>query len=170
MSPKDPCCPPRLLLFCCNLYVGLILGQVCAELMPADVYSTWKQVIKIVTMFHLSYIMINVGFEFDLDKTRLKSYALDYLVAMTAAAFPWIFCSLYLIFVVDELPCAAPRPPDRARAGTRAHAAGTQRPRGSAPARFRRWQMALVAGRFAAPTSAGILFTMLEAAGMKETW
>ena len=30
--------------------------------------------------------------------------------------------------------------------------------------------MALVAGRFAAPTSAGILFTMLEAAGMKETW
>merc|ERR1712087_422991 len=32
------------------------------------------------------------------------------------------------------------------------------------------WQEALIAGRFAAPTSAGILFTMLEAAGMKETW
>merc|ERR1711907_325685 len=32
------------------------------------------------------------------------------------------------------------------------------------------WKMALLAGRFAAPTSAGILFTMLEAAGMKETW
>ena len=32
------------------------------------------------------------------------------------------------------------------------------------------WRMALLAGRFAAPTSAGILFTMLEAAGMKETW
>merc|ERR1719446_1850027 len=32
------------------------------------------------------------------------------------------------------------------------------------------WQYALIAARFAAPTSAGILFTMLEAAGMKETW
>ena len=29
---------------------------------------------------------------------------------------------------------------------------------------------ALLAARFAAPTSAGILFSMLEAAGMKETW
>ena len=80
--------------------------------------------------------MINVGFEFEIDKTKLSTYVVDYLVAMTAASFPWIFCSLYLIFVVNELP----------------------------------WQMALVAGRFAAPTSAGILFTMLEAAGMKETW
>lgn len=123
-------------MFCCNLFVGLILGQICAEVMPADTYATWKHVVKIVTMFHLSYIMINVGFEFELDKTKLSSYVVDYLVAMTAASFPWIFCSLYLIFVVNELP----------------------------------WQMALVAGRFAAPTSAGILFTMLEAAGMKETW
>ena len=32
------------------------------------------------------------------------------------------------------------------------------------------WKEALVAARFAAPTSAGILFSMLEAAGMKETW
>ena len=135
-APKAPCCPRRLLMFCTNLFAGLILGQVCAETMPADVYSTWKHVVKIVTMFHLSYIMINVGFEFEIDKTRLSSYVIDYLVAMTAATFPWIFCSLYLIFVVDELP----------------------------------WQMALVAARFAAPTSAGLLFTMLEAAGMKETW
>merc|ERR1719484_497530 len=29
---------------------------------------------------------------------------------------------------------------------------------------------ALLAARFAAPTSAGILFSMLEAAGMKDTW
>jgi len=32
------------------------------------------------------------------------------------------------------------------------------------------WGNALLAARFAAPTSAGILFSMLEAAGMKETW
>ena len=32
------------------------------------------------------------------------------------------------------------------------------------------WGNALLAARFAAPTSAGILFSMLEAVGMKETW
>merc|ERR1719171_3184274 len=32
------------------------------------------------------------------------------------------------------------------------------------------WKEALVAARFAAPTSAGVLFCMLEAAGLKETW
>ncbi|GMI47198.1 hypothetical protein TrCOL_g5654 [Triparma columacea] len=32
------------------------------------------------------------------------------------------------------------------------------------------WGDALLAARFAAPTSAGILFSMLEAAGMKDTW
>jgi Kef-type K+ transport system membrane component KefB len=83
--------------------------------------------------------MINVGFHFDIDKSRLGSYGKDYLVAMTAATFPWIFCSLYFMFALGSdynVP----------------------------------WRHALVAGRFAAPTSAGILFTMLEAAGMSETW
>ena len=32
------------------------------------------------------------------------------------------------------------------------------------------WKEALVAARFAAPTSAGILFAMLKASGLKETW
>ena len=89
-------------MFCTNLFAGLILGQVCAETMPADVYSTWKHVVKIVTMFHLSYIMINVGFEFEIDKTRLRSYGKDYLVAMTAASFPWIFCALYFMYGLGD--------------------------------------------------------------------
>ena len=105
----------------------------------SKVYYTYNHVVKVVTMFHVAYIMINVGFEFEIDKTRLPSYAKDYLVAMTAATFPWIFCSLYFMFALGE---------DH-----------------NVP-----WRQALVAGRFAAPTSAGILFTMLEAAGMKETW
>ena len=32
------------------------------------------------------------------------------------------------------------------------------------------WTEALLAGRFAAPTSAGILFSMLAAAGLSGTW
>ena len=108
------------------------------EWLDLDTYTTYKHVIRVVTMVHLSYIMINVGFEFDVDKSNLRQYGKDYLVACTAAAFPWIFCSLYLMYGLGEFNVE--------------------------------WKMALVAGRFAAPTSAGILFTMLEAAGMKDTW
>merc|ERR1719245_906657 len=32
------------------------------------------------------------------------------------------------------------------------------------------WDQALLVARFAAPTSAGILFSMLEGAGLKESW
>ena len=39
-----------------------------------EVYYTYKHVIKVITMFHVAYIMINVGFEFEIDKTRLRSY------------------------------------------------------------------------------------------------
>jgi len=138
--PKPPpTCPARLVLFCANLMIGLVLSQLLPEWLEASTYETYKHVIKIITMFHLSYIMINVGFEFDIDKGNLSRYGTDYAVACTAATFPWILCSLYFMFCLGE--------------GHNVE-----------------WRMALVAGRFAAPTSAGILFTMLEAAGMKETW
>ena len=136
---KPPMCPARLILFCCNLYIGLFLSQIIPELVTTDFYFKYKQVVKVATYWHLSYIMINVGFEFEIDKSRLRSYGKDYLVAMTAATFPWIFCSCYFMFALGD---------------------GHNVP----------WREALVAGRFAAPTSAGILFTMLEAAGMKQTW
>jgi hypothetical protein len=34
--------------------------------------------------------MIHVGYEFEIDRSRLRSYAVDYGVAATAAAVPWI--------------------------------------------------------------------------------
>lgn len=37
-------------------------------------------------------------------------------------------------------------------------------------ASFEAWSQALLAGRFAAPTSAGVLFSMLAAAGLSATW
>ena len=80
-----------------------------------------------------------VGFEFEIDKTRLRQYGRDYLVAMTAASFPWVFVAFYFMYALGD--------------------------EHNVP-----WKEALVAARFAAPTSAGILFTMLEAAGMSETW
>jgi Kef-type K+ transport system membrane component KefB len=94
-------------------------------------------------MTALAFIMIRVGYEFDVDKGRPRAYVYDYLVAMTAAGLPWIFCTLYFVFVMAE------------------------------PAQRRDsvfWQHMLLLGRFAAPTSAGVLFSMLTAAGLSATW
>src|SRR5690606_31002533 len=89
-----------------------------------------------------AYIMIEVGREFDLDRRNRHQYVVDYGVAMTAAAFPWILVSLYFYYFL-------PTPP-----------------RALNP----KWIEVLLVGRFAAPTSAGVLFTMLASAGLSNTW
>ncbi|HEX2185869.1 MAG TPA: sodium:proton antiporter, partial [Chloroflexota bacterium] len=124
----------------------LIAGMVGAQLLPGFIGEAYTEVshgLRLATMVALAFIMIHVGYEFELDKTNLRQYGWDYVVAMTAAAFPWVFVVLYFIFVL--LPAGA---------------------WGSWPA----WVEALLAGRFAAPTSAGILFAMLAAAGLSATW
>lgn len=110
----------------------LIAGMMGSQI--ADL-SAFRLGINLLTMICLAYIMIEVGLEFTLDKRNLKQYGNDYLVAMTAAAFPWIFCAAYFVFFFDQ-----------------------------------GWKDALLTGRFAAPTSAGVLFTMLAAAGLASTW
>lgn len=45
--------------------------------------------------------MIHVGYEFEIDKSKPKQYGWDYLVAATAAMFPWLFCAGYFIWVLD---------------------------------------------------------------------
>jgi len=87
--------------------------------------------------------MIHEGYEFDIDKTRLGAYGWDYVVAMTAAAFPWIFVCAYFVFVLFP-----------------AETWGM----------WQTWKESLLASRFAAPTSAGVLFSMLAAAGLGGTW
>jgi len=62
---------------------------------------------------------------------------------MTAAAFPWVFVSLYFVFVL--LPSTAWNS-------------------------WAAWTEVLLARRFSAPTSAGVLFSMLAAAGLSATW
>jgi Kef-type K+ transport system membrane component KefB len=88
-------------------------------------------------MWALSFIMINVGYEFTIDKGDLGEYLWDYLIAMTAAGFPWLFVGFWMMVTMSE---------------------------------FLNWNEALLVARFAAPTSAGILFSMLDAAGLKDTW
>lgn len=97
--------------------------------------SAYRGLLQTLTLTALGYIMIEVGLEFTIDKNKLASYGKDYLIAMTAAAFPWILCTLWIWFCFDI-----------------------------------NLSQATIVGRFAAPTSAGVLFTMLAAAGLAKTW
>merc|ERR1719247_1813701 len=145
--------PVLIVIFTCNLLVGVVLSQVASAMLPHhdhhhddhhDTEAVWydyynyTEAVSVVTMTLLSFIMIGVGCEFVIDKTNLKAYGKDYLVAMTAAGFPWLFVGAWFIWML--------------------------------PGGMWWWGEALFTARFAAPTSAGILFTMLRAAGLQDTW
>ena len=134
----------KVLLFSLLLVGGLILSQFIDRSPSAPTaLVVLDGALRLLTMIALAFIMIHVGYEFEIDKKRPKQYVWDYVVAGTAAAFPWIFVTLYFVFVLA--------PP-----GLWSH--------------LDLWRENLLAGRFAAPTSAGVLFSMLAAAGLAATW
>ena len=125
--------------------VLLIMGLLGSQWLPSlgSVYPMVAHGILTLTMIALAFIMIHVGYEFELDKARLGQYGWDYVVAFGAASLPWLFVSLY--FVVVLLPA-------------------------NASSSWQGWKESLLVGRFASPTSAGVLFSMLAAAGLSATW
>lgn len=132
----------KVLSFSAFLMMGLLVSQI----LPGAVgegYTTIKSVSDVLLYICLSFIMINVGREFVMDKTRWKSYAEDYFIAMATAAMPWILIAVYYVFVL--------LPPEYWHS-------------------WEAWKENLLLSRFAAPTSAGILFTMLAALGLKSSW
>ncbi|NLD23155.1 MAG: sodium:proton antiporter [Bacteroidales bacterium] len=126
------------------LIIGLVLSQILPNLLGGN-YPTFKEVTDALLYISLAFIMINVGREFELNKKQWRSYTVDYGVAMGAAAFPWIFVALYYLFAVA---------PPEMRIWENGDA----------------WKETFLLSRYAAPTSAGILFTMLAAAGLRYTW
>jgi Kef-type K+ transport system membrane component KefB len=132
----------KVLLFSILLVAGLLLSQWLPAL-AGEAYGPLSDGLRILTMVALAFLMIHVGYEFEIDKSRLRSYGWDYVVAFTAASFPWVFVTLY--FQAALLP-------EGAAWGWEA------------------WKKTLLAARFAAPTSAGVLFSMLAAAGLSATW
>lgn len=130
----------KVIIFTALLVLGLIVSQLMPHASPDHAFSI---TIRLLTMIALSFIMIHVGYEFDMDKSNPRRYGWDYIIAVTAATLPWIFVSVYFIYVM--------MPQDTWASG-------------------KTWQEILLAGRFAAPTSAGVLFTMLAAAGLGATW
>ncbi|MDX2114105.1 MAG: sodium:proton antiporter [Planctomycetota bacterium] len=133
----------KVLLFSVLLLAGMVLSQVLPRVIPADAAGTYRLMVTLLTMTALSFIMIHVGYEFEIDKRKMGQYGVDAMIACTAATFPWILCAGYFVMVL------APRE------------AWTQ------PGVLKE---SLLAGCFSAPTSAGILFSMLAAAGLSATW
>jgi Kef-type K+ transport system membrane component KefB len=118
----------RVIIYSVLLVGGMGLSQLAF-------IQSLSEAIAALTMIFLAYIMIEVGMEFDIDKSRLGSYAVDYGIAMGAAAIPWVCAAFYFWWIFGL-----------------------------------GFQESLLVGRFASPTSAGILFTMLAAAGLATTW
>src|SRR4051812_13306979 len=85
----------KVLIYSLLLVLGLIGSQLLTNC-PRAVSAS----ISLGTMFALSFIMIHVGYEFEMDKSRPRQYAWDYFVAATAATFPWIFCTVYFAVVM----------------------------------------------------------------------
>lgn len=134
----------KVFIFSLLLVLGLILSQIIPHLL-GDGFDTFKSVTDSLLYISLAFIMINVGREFEINKKEWRSYTVDYFVAMGAAAFPWIFVALYYLFVVIPPEMQIWKNGDI-------------------------WKETFLLSRYAAPTSAGILFTMLAAAGLRYTW
>ncbi len=130
----------KIVLFSLFLILGLVGSQTLPTLIAN--YADVKPGLDILLYICLAYIMINVGREFELDKSRWRSYTADYFIAMATAAAPWLLICVYYIWLL---------------------------PAGSF-GNWSAWKETLLLSRFAAPTSAGILFTMLAGAGLKHTW
>lgn len=132
----------KVLSFSFLLILGLLLSQLLPDVM-GDGYTAVSKVVYILLGTCLAFIMINVGREFELDKSNVGVYVKDYCVAMLAAAAPWLLIAAYYIFFL--------LPSDMWGSGEA-------------------WKETLLLSRFAAPTSAGILFSMLAALGLQQSW
>ena len=131
-----------IILFTFCLVAGLVLSQILPVSIEEEFYDGIKYIFDTLMFICLSFIMINVGREFELNKKQWRNYISDYFIAMATAALPWIMVSVYFMFLL---------------------------PKGYISS-FDAWKENLLIGRFAAPTSAGILFTMLAAAGLQHVW
>lgn len=132
----------RVISFSLMLMLGLALSQTLPMLM-GESYAELKHMVEVALGICLAFIMINVGREFEIDKSNIRVYVKDYLVAMLAAALPWLFIAAYYIFAL--------MPQEWWGMGET-------------------WKETLLLSRFAAPTSAGILFSMLAAMQLQKSW
>lgn len=131
----------KVLSFSGFLMLGLVISQFL-PMIAGEGYGTVKVLSNILLYVCLSFIMINVGREFVLDKVRWK--VMPGLSYSDGYSCPALVHDCYLL-------CIRASPPDYWNS-------------------WEAWKENLLLSRFAAPTSAGILFTMLAAIGLKSSW
>ena len=94
----------KILLFSFFLMLGLVVSQFLPA-MVGEGYSSVKTISNTLLYVCLAFIMINVGREFEMDKSRWRSYTEDYFIAMaTAVSFLFMFLvgvSMPVFFGVD---------------------------------------------------------------------
>ena len=125
------------------LAAALILGLTFCQIVPffGEIGSEVSHGAHFMTMIVLSFIMIYVGYEFVLgnkdafgdEKSKRRQLRKDYLVGMGAAGAPWLLVCFYVMFLV--IP--------------------------EASTNWNEWKLNLLCTRFAAPTSAGVLFASI---------
>lgn len=71
----------KVLSFSLFLMLGLIVSQLLPGTLGAG-YAAFKKCSDTLLYVCLGFIMINVGREFEIDKTRWRSYTADYFIAM----------------------------------------------------------------------------------------
>ena len=124
------------------LFLGLLFSQILPSL-SEKTYLYIEFALKQISMIALAFIMIRIGLKFRITKNRLKRYRKDSLVAFFTTLLPWIFCSVYFVYFLPHLECLSS---------------------------YQIWLESLLISHFAAPTSIGILFTMLTSVGLAHTW
>ena len=85
----------KIALFSIFLILGLILSQTMPGMMGDEAFGHTKHFLDSMLYVCLAFIMINVGREFELDKSRWRSYTADYFISLATAAAPWLLICFY---------------------------------------------------------------------------
>jgi Kef-type K+ transport system membrane component KefB len=125
----------KVLWYSILLIAGLIASQFLA--------GRGHRIVELLTMLSLSFLVIRLGYGFEIARDKPQQYFWDWVVGTTTTIFPWLFCAVYFVFAM-------------------------------APAELWHsrdlWWESVILARFAAPTSVGLLFSMLAAAELSGTW
>ena len=93
----------KIVLFSIFLISGLICSQTLPNILGDTTFNQAKPVFDSMLYVCLAFIMINVGREFELDKSKWRSYTADYFIAMATAAAPWLLiCFYYMVLLPSE--------------------------------------------------------------------
>ena len=102
-----------------------------------------QRILELLTLFCLAFIVTRLGYGFELVREKPRKFIWDFIVGTTTTVFPWLFCTMYFVFAMAPAESWWSRD---------------------------QWWQAVLLGRFAAPTSVGLLFSMLAAVGLAGTW